>query len=246
MPHQPASGAPRAWPNPCTDTARAGSTGNVGAAACSHPRDGESRPPRGTYKSLAAALLCSALAGCSSCNEVSGAPSRSDAATAADAAPKVDASTITVDAAAAAASSFEDLPDAGPGDLDTRARHLLEAIAQNDASLAADIVLPREAYVAARDTQDPGALYESKFKTSLAAHVGRIHRHEKGIESAVFVSFDLGQGASRVLPHKHEWKEPLWHATRSTLTYTIDGRVRRIEIAEMIAWRGNWYVAKLK
>jgi hypothetical protein len=195
---------------------------------------------------LAAALLLSALAGCNGCNEATGAQSHTDAAAPKDAAPKSDATVVTVDAAAAAGSSFEDFPDAGPRDLDTRAKHLLEAIAQNDASLAADIVLPREAYVAARDAQDPGALYESKFKSSLASHIARIHRHEKGIENAVFVSFELGQSTSRVVPHKHEWKEPLWHATRSMLTYTIDGRVRRIEIAEMIAWRGNWYVAKLK
>ncbi len=198
---------------------------------------------------LAAALLFSALAGCSGCNDATGAPPRADAAAPKDAAPKSDATVVTVDAAAAAAaaaSSFEDFPDAGARDLDTRAKHLLEAIAQNDASLAADIVLPREAYVAARDAQDPGALYESKFKSSLASHVARIHKHEKGIENAVFVSFELGQSTSRVVPHKHEWKEPLWRATRSMLTFTIEGRVRRIEIAEMIAWRGNWYVAKLK
>ncbi len=195
---------------------------------------------------LAAALLFSALAGCGGCNEATGAQARPDAA-AKDAAPKSDAAPVpTIDAAAAAASSFEDFPDGGARDLDTRAKHLLEALAQNDASLAADIVLPREAFISARDAQDPASLYESKFKTSLASHIARIHRHEKGIENAVFVSFDLGQSTSRVVPHKHEWKEPLWRATRSTLTFTIDGRVHRIEIAEMIAWRGNWYVAKLK
>ncbi len=195
---------------------------------------------------LPAALLFSALTGCSSCNEAAATQVHADAATAKDAAPKTDASAHAVVDAAPPQSSFEDLPDAGPGDLDTRAKHLLEAIAQNDVSLAADIILPREAYLAARDAQDPAARYESKFKTSLATHVARIHRHEKGIDNAVFVSFDLGKSTSRVVPRKHEWNQPLWEATRSTLTYTIDGRVHRIEIAEMIAWRGNWYVAKLR
>jgi hypothetical protein len=147
--------------------------------------------------------------------------------------------------AAAAAASFDDLPDAGT-DLDLRAKHLLEAIAQNDASLAADIVLPREAFIAARDAQDPATLYDGKFKNLFAAHIARIHRHEKGIEQAVFVSFALGQNPQRVVPRKHDWKEPVWRAQHSTLTFTIDGRVHRIEIAEMIAWRGNWYVAHLK
>ncbi len=195
---------------------------------------------------IAAALLFLALAGCGGCSEPTGAQARADAAPGKDAAPKVDAAPAPIVDAAPPASSFEDLPDGGARDLDTRAKHLLEAIAQNDVSLAADIVLPREAFIAARDAQDPASLYESKFKTSLATHIARIHRHEKGIENAVFVSFEVGQNTSRVVPHKHEWKEPLWRATRSTLTYTIDGRVHRIEVAEMIAWRGNWYVAKLK
>ena len=194
---------------------------------------------------IAAALLFSALTGCSSCNEAAATHGHADATPAKDAASKADASARVVDAAPAQ-SSFDELPDAGPGDLDKRAKHLLEAIAQNDLSLAADIILPREAYLAARDAQDPAALYESKFKSGLANHVARIRRHEKGIENAVFVSFELGKDTSRVEPHKHEWNQPLWRATRSTLTYTIDGRVRRVEIAEMVAWRGSWYVAKLR
>jgi hypothetical protein len=190
-----------------------------------------------------ALLLLLFFVGCNGCNEVA-APAR-DAAVK-DASPKDAPHEAEAAAAPPPESSFDALPDAGTADLDLRAKHLLEAIAQNDASLAADIVLPREAYLVARDAQDPAALYESKFKTGLEAQIARIHRHEKGIEGAVFVSFDLGQSVARATPHKHEWKEPLWRATRSTLTFTIDGRVHHVEIAEMIAWRGNWYVVKLK
>jgi hypothetical protein len=143
------------------------------------------------------------------------------------------------------AASFDDFPDAGPADLDLRGKHLLEAISQNDAALAADIVLPREAWISARDAQDPASLYDVKFKSLFAAQIARANRHEKGMDRAVFVSFELGQNPSRAQPHKHEWKEPLWRVGHSTLTFTIDGRVHRIEIAEMIAWRGNWYVARL-
>ncbi len=192
---------------------------------------------------FAAVLLL--VRACSGCDDTttSTTPPKPDAQTVVkDAA--LDAPPATIDAAAAAAS-FDDFPDAG-SDLDLRARHLLEAIAQNDASLAADIVLPREAFIAARDAQDPATLYDGKFKNTFAAHIARIHRHEKGIEQAVFVSFSLGQNPQRAVPRKHDWKEPVWRATRSTLTFTIDGRVRRIEIPEMIAWRGNWYVAHLK
>jgi hypothetical protein len=190
------------------------------------------------------ALLLCVLGGCGACDDV-GTAARLDASAQVDAMQVDAAGLATRPDASPPSTSFDDLPDAGPADLDVRAKHLLEAIAQNDASLAADIVLPREAYMTARDTQDPGSLYESKFKTGFATHVARAHRHERGVERAVFVSFELGANPSRVTPKKHEWKEALWHATRSTLTFTIDGRVHRIEVAEMIAWRGNWYVSHL-
>jgi hypothetical protein len=193
---------------------------------------------------LALALVF--IQACSTCNDTGAPQTKTDAQI-------PDAKTGPLDASASAAvdanvaASFEDLPDAGAtGDLETRARHLLEAIAQNDASLAADIVLPREAFIAARDAQDPATLYDGKFKNVFAAQLARIRRHEKGIDQAVFVSFTLGQNPERAIPRRHDWKEAVWRVARSTLTFTIDGRVQRIEIGEMIAWRGNWYVAHLR
>jgi hypothetical protein len=182
------------------------------------------------------------LVGCGGCDEVA---TRTDAAVSLDAHAIVEASVSAAHVDADVSASFDDLPDAGPADLDLRGKHLLEAIAQNDAALAADIILPREAWMAVRDAQDPGGLYDVKFKTSFASQIARANRHEKGVDHAVFVSFELGPNPVRVTPKKHEWKEALWHVSRSTLTFTIDGRVHRIEIAEMIAWRGNWYVSHL-
>lgn len=189
-----------------------------------------------------ALVLVAALGGCK-CGDVESEPHdaapapKPDAAKIADAAPPPEASVEP---------SFEALPDAGPGDLELRGKHLLQAISENDLSLAADIVLPREAFVAARDVQDPGGTYESKFKLALSNQIARIRRHEKGVDRAVFVSLDLGGAPARAEPRRHEWKEPVWRVARSKLTFTIDGRVRRIEVAEMIAWRGNWYVTRLR
>jgi hypothetical protein len=183
-------------------------------------------------KTLVVALV---MTSCGGCESTSSPAPRSDAGAKTDAS-KSDAAVVQ--------TSFDDLPDAGPADLDARGKHLLEAISANDPALAADIVMPREAYIAARDTADPGGLYDTKFKSTFASHLAHIHRREHGVDHAIFVSFDL-QNPSRVPPKKHDWKEPLWRAARCTLTFTIDGRVRRLEIGEMVAWRGNWYVARL-
>jgi hypothetical protein len=192
-----------------------------------------------------AMFLLLVLSGCSSCEDATQSRAGASDAQIGDAtkldASKLDAAIIDANTAA----SFDDFPDGGSADLDLRAKHLLEAIASNDPSLGADIVLPREAYISARDAQDAAALYDSKFRTSITNHIARAHRHERGMENATFVSFDLGHDAARTPARHHEWNQPLWRATRSTLTYTIDGRVHRFEIAEMIAWRGHWYVARL-
>ena len=192
------------------------------------------------------ALLCAcALVGCT------------ETTRGVDAAPATSASAIALgDAAAARVSDaqseaapapviVDELPDGGTGELATRARHLLEALSQDDVSLAGDIVLPREAYLTSRDAQDPGAAYDSRFKPGFETQIRHVRRHEKGIERAIFVSFDLGPNPSRVVPRKKEWKDPLWR-TRGTLTFTIDKDVHRMEIAEMIAWKGAWYVAKIR
>jgi len=190
-----------------------------------------------------AALALLLLAGCRGCSAEGPALGARDAAPDAieAAAPEAGAPPE-----AGAASSFESLPDAGAADLELRGKHLLQAISENDLSLAADIVLPREAYVSARDVADPGGAYETKFKPSLSSQIAHIRRREKGIDRAVFVSLDLGGAPVRTEPRKHEWKEEVWRIGRSKLTFTVDGRVRRVEVAEMIAWRGNWYVARLR
>jgi len=191
------------------------------------------------------ALLCACA--CLGCTEAKHGVDAA-AATSASAVAIADAAARVTDAqaeAAPAAVVVDELPDGGAGELSTRARHLLEALSQDDPSLAGDIVLPREAYLTSRDAQDPGAAYDSRFKPGFETQIRRVRRHEKGMDRAVFVSFDLGPNPSRVVPRKKEWKDPLWR-TRGTLTFTIDKDVHRIEVAEMIAWKGAWYVAKIR
>lgn len=137
------------------------------------------------------------------------------------------------------------MPEAASADLTNRARHLLEAIAKTSPDLALDMLFPREGYIGARDTQDPGKLWDVKLKPAYEAQVKRAAKRTKGVERAVFVSFELGKSVSRIVPKKKEWKTPLWRVKRSAITFTIDGKAHRMELAELVAWRGNWYLTKL-
>lgn len=138
------------------------------------------------------------------------------------------------------------LPAASGDELTARAKHLLEAIAHDNADLGVDMIFPRDAYFAARDTNDPGKQWDNKVVGAFRRSVHTMHRRSQGIERAQFVSFELGHAVNQITPRKKDWKRPLWRVHRSTLTYTVDGRTQRLEISELTSWRGNWYVTKLR
>lgn len=138
------------------------------------------------------------------------------------------------------------LPAASAEELTARSRHLLEAIARDNADLGVDMLFPRDAYIAAHDSADPGKTWDAKVLGAFRRSVHTYHRRSKGIENVQFVSFELGHAVLQITPKKHDWKRPLWRVHRSKITCTIDGRTQRLEIAEMTSWRGNWYVTKLR
>lgn len=143
--------------------------------------------------------------------------------------------------------SVDDLvmPQAPSEELTTRMRHLLEAISQNNPDLASDMAFPRDAFIATRDAADPQKAWEKKQAGAFRRAVERSHKRTKGIENAKYVGFELGHSLVQAPPKKHEWKRPLWKVKHSKLTFTIDGKVKHLEIAEMTAWRGAWYVTRL-
>jgi hypothetical protein len=138
------------------------------------------------------------------------------------------------------------MPQATSEELALRMRHLLEAIVQNNADLAGDIVFPRDAYVASKDAPDPQKAWERKLSNGFRKSVERTHKRTKGIENARFVSFELGHAIVQVTPKKKDFKKPLWRVKHSKLSFTIEGKPRHIDIAEMTAWRGAWYVTRLR
>jgi hypothetical protein len=41
-------------------------------------------------------------------------------------------------------------------------------------------------------------------------------------------------------------KVALWRVRHSRLNFTIDGKASRIDLAELMSWRGAWYVLAIK
>ena len=138
------------------------------------------------------------------------------------------------------------MPAATSEDLQSRMRHLLEAIAQNNPDLAGDAVFPRDAYIASRDVADPQKAWDKKVSSTFRRAVERTHKRTTGAEHAKFVAFELGHSVVQLTPKKKDFKKPLWRVKHSKLTFVIDGKSRHLDIAEMTAWRGAWYVTRLR
>ena len=138
------------------------------------------------------------------------------------------------------------MPQPAGDELAARMRHLLEAIAQDNADLAGDMLFPRDAYMSTRDATDPQKAWEKRVSGAFRRAVERTHKRNKGIETAKFMGFELGHAIVQLTPKKHDFKRPLWRVKHSKVTFTIEGKTRHLDIAEMTAWRGAWYITRLR
>jgi hypothetical protein len=181
------------------------------------------------------------------------AVARTDAGDAAGDGPKGGAA-AAADAGDASATSpatsseptLDALPASVSDDLTTRARHLLEAIARDDPTLATDIVFPRDAYVDVRDAADPGKQWDTKVMALFERTVHLLHKRTKGVERAQFVTFEIGEPVVQAVPKKHDLKRSLWRVRHSRLTYAIEGKASHFDVLELTSWQGAWYVEKLR
>ena len=142
--------------------------------------------------------------------------------------------------------AIDALPPSPSDDLTTRARHLLEAIAKDDPGLAADIVFPRDAYVAAKDAADPGKQWDDKVLAAFQRSVHALHKRTPNVERAQFSDFEVGVPISQVVPKKHDMKVALWRVRHGRLGFTIEGKESRFDVGEMMSWKGAWYVLSLR
>jgi hypothetical protein len=136
------------------------------------------------------------------------------------------------------------LPQPASEELTQRMHHLLDAMAQNNADLARDTVFPREAYLDVRDAKDAGKAWDNKLMAPFKRQLARA-AHMKGADKAKYVEFELGHTVVRSTARKHDFKVDLWHVKHSRVLFTIDGKPHHLDIAEMTAYKGSWYITRL-
>jgi hypothetical protein len=138
------------------------------------------------------------------------------------------------------------LPASASDDLTIRARHLLEAIAKDDPSLATDFVFPRDAYLVAEDAADPGKQWDIKVMGAFQKQVHLLHRRTSGVDRAQFTGFEIGQPIAQVVPKRRDMRLTLWRVRHSRLNFAIDGKAARFDLGDLTSWRGAWYVMQMR
>jgi hypothetical protein len=147
-------------------------------------------------------------------------------------------------AALDAAPADDSIPSTSSDELTARGRHLLEAITKDDADLATDMIFPRDGWMALRDAADPGKDWDKRVDRPFRRALHALSRHH--MDGAQFVSLDLGHAVVQESARHHGWTRALWTVHGSRLTYVVDGHTRTLSIREMTAWRGAWYVTRLR
>ena len=138
------------------------------------------------------------------------------------------------------------LPSSIAPDLADRSRHLVEAIAKDDPLLAQDFVFPRDAYAASHDRSDASSVWDKRVLAAFGRDIHTLHKRIKNSSHAAFIAFELGHEVQQIQPKPKDFNRPLWRAKHSKITISIDGKTDRIDVAEMMGWRGAWYVTRLR
>jgi hypothetical protein len=173
--------------------------------------------------------------------------SRANAGADADAPGAGDASETRSTTAPDAAPPADDLfPSNARDELAGRARHLLDAIAHSDATFATDSIFPRDGWLLMRDAPDPGREWEKRVASPFRRAIHALSRHRTDLADAQTVSVEIGAAMTQATPERHGWKKPLWIVHDSKVVFVVAGRTRTLRIREMVAWRGAWYVTRLR
>jgi hypothetical protein len=129
-------------------------------------------------------------------------------------------------------------------DLTERARHLFQAIVENQPALADDFFFPKEPFIPLKDVADPGRYFDQLIAT-YHRDVASLHAKRKDWSGAAFVSFELGTTPGWVAPGKEYNKIGYFRTFRGKLTYSIGDSTRDMSVTTIISWDGRWYVTHL-
>jgi hypothetical protein len=135
-------------------------------------------------------------------------------------------------------------PLPAPGDIDVRAGALFAAIVSGDPAGAADLFLPREAFVRIKAASDPNAIYDRLLR-AYHADIRALHVATPDLGRAEYVRVEFSRRRGYVVPGQEANRIAYWAQRHNALVYRVGTEERRIELRVLIAWEGRWYLTHL-
>lgn len=146
------------------------------------------------------------------------------------------------------ASNDPTLTEAPPrpplGDLESRAKQLLDAIVHDDPPRAASMFLPRDAFRLIKAVSQPDPLFDRLYR-AYERDIHALHRSSPDLSQASFARVELSRRRAFVRVREEANRLPYWAQRHNTLVYTANGREHRIELRVLIAWNDRWYLTHL-
>ncbi len=137
------------------------------------------------------------------------------------------------------------VPRPPPGDVETRARRLFEALRTGAVEGAMDFFLPRDPFLAIKDMSGAAGYFNTltrAYRRDIEAH----RRELPGLARATFVRFDLSRACTWMTAGREANRLPYWSCYRSRLVVDVGGREVPLEVRVMIHWGRRWYVTHLR
>lgn len=140
------------------------------------------------------------------------------------------------------------VPRPGPGDIEARARQLVDALrtgAPADVEAAMDFFLPREPFLAIKDMSG-AAGYFATLTRAYRRDIEAYRQEMPALSGARFVRFELSRSCTWMAVGREANRLPYWSCYRSRLVVEVGGRERALESRVMIHWGDRWYVTHLR
>jgi hypothetical protein len=139
-------------------------------------------------------------------------------------------------------------PRPPPGDIEVRARHLVDALrtgATSDVENAMDFFLPRDPFLAIKDMSGAAGYFNTLTRT-YRRDIAAYRTEVPSLSGASFVRFELSRACTWMAAGREANRLPYWSCYRSRLVVRTNGRDQSLEVRVMINWGDHWYVTHLR
>ena len=129
-------------------------------------------------------------------------------------------------------------------DLERKGKALLEAIVEDDPSLAEGFFFPREPFTPLKDSKNPDRYWKHLYR-AYENDIHKLHRRRRDWSGVTFERIDPGTPSVWVPPGDEANKIGYFRSWGTKLRYRIDGQLYTVKIHTVISWQGTWYITHL-